>query len=91
MQAESLLVKHDEWIYTSGIIKRPVSKVGELVPTEAQTTWDQRDLKAKADIILMISPAKLQHVKGCKTAKDVWQKSSNKSSIVEATYTAEAK
>ena len=74
MQAEALLVKHDEWIYASGIRKRPVSKAGELVPTEAQTTWDQCDLKAKVYIILMISPAVLQHVKGCKTAKDVWQK-----------------
>jgi len=36
--------------------------------------WETADRKAKADIILAISPAELKQVKSCVTSKDIWEK-----------------
>lgn len=38
------------------------------------TAWIRRDKEAKSDLILAISPAELQHIRGCETSRDIWLK-----------------
>ncbi|KAK9686679.1 hypothetical protein QE152_g37018 [Popillia japonica] len=34
--------------------------------------WDQEDLNAKSELILIVSPGELNQIKNCKTSKDLW-------------------
>lgn len=74
MQAEALLVKFDEWGYVSGTKPKPALKANETEPSAEQKAWIEGDQKARADIILSISPSELQHVRGCTTSREVWLK-----------------
>lgn len=67
IQAECLLVKNDGWLYVNGKLPKPS---GDDVTALAK--WEIDDAKAKADIILSISPSEVRHVKGCSTSRDVW-------------------
>lgn len=57
MQMEAILVKNDCLGYVLGIIKKPLGESDEKV------AWEIADAKAKADIILAISPSELKQVK----------------------------
>lgn len=66
MQVEALMTKNGTWKYMSG--KLPVAD------DAAFQKWLQNDKQAKSDLILSISPSKLQQVRGCDTSSKIWQK-----------------
>lgn len=78
IQVESLLVKNDSWGYVSGEIPRSNEPSGlvESVSTmqNALTNWITNDRKAKADLILSISPTEVKQVGRLATSRKVWQK-----------------
>ncbi|GBP23900.1 Retrovirus-related Pol polyprotein from transposon TNT 1-94 [Eumeta japonica] len=41
---------------------------------DARNAWIKTDRKAKSEVILAISSTELQHVRGCNTSREVWQK-----------------
>lgn len=67
MQMQAVLVRNERWLYVNGMKTRPQAE--QDIPT-----WELADQKAKADIILNISPSELCHVKHCQTSRDVWVK-----------------
>ncbi|BES95750.1 Hypothetical protein NTJ_08559 [Nesidiocoris tenuis] len=67
LQVEAVLVKNDELDYVLGTKTRPATEDGGLA-------WDIADQKAKADLILSISPREVKQIKGCLTSNDVWVK-----------------
>lgn len=67
MQIEAILMKSDSLGYVLG------KKVKPEKPEELEA-WELADGKAKADIILAISPGELKQVKGCETSKEIWDK-----------------
>lgn len=67
LQAEAILTKNELWGYTNGTIKRPAE------PAEA-AEWVSKDAKARAELILVVSPSELRHVRGCETSCEIWQK-----------------
>jgi hypothetical protein len=76
IHAEALLVKHDLWEYVSGEKLIPPLEIGDLrsQSVRAREEWKKMDRKARSDLILTIHPAELQHVRGCETSNEVWQK-----------------
>lgn len=36
--------------------------------------WIREDKKAKSDLILSISPAELEQIRGCETSREVWNR-----------------
>ncbi|CAF4883094.1 unnamed protein product [Pieris macdunnoughi] len=67
IQAHALLIKSDVWGYVDGSIKKPAE------PAEA-LLWEAADAKARAEIILSISPGELRHIKGTSTSRECWFK-----------------
>lgn len=67
LHMEPVPVKNNHWEYVHGTTDRPEEE-------PAASAWDRRDRKAKADIILAISPIELGHIKNCTTSKEVWEK-----------------
>nr|XP_012134903.1 PREDICTED: uncharacterized protein LOC105661794 [Megachile rotundata] len=74
MQIEAILIKNDLWQYVSGDIKKPEETEQNRTKIEE---WIRNDKKAKADIILCVSPSELTQLKGCETSRSVWQKLEN--------------
>lgn len=66
-QVKALLIKNDAWEYVNGTLRKPAE------PAEA-LLWEVQDAKARADLILSISPTELRHVRGTKTAHECWTK-----------------
>ena len=74
MQVEALMVKNNTWMYVCGEKRKPNVIVGDAASVAAANNWTKKDRKAKADLILAISPYELQHVCGCETSRDIWMK-----------------
>lgn len=78
LQAEALLVKNDTWGYVSGQMEMPPTPTGtEAEKAKMQSAidaWKIGDRKAKADLILSISPSELKQIRGCETSQQVWKK-----------------
>lgn len=74
---EALLVKNDNWSYVSGEKPCPKTESSAESPAILSTTkaWEDVDCKAKSDLILAINLSELKQVRGCKTSKEVWDKS----------------
>ncbi|KAK9746010.1 protein of unknown function (DUF4219) [Popillia japonica] len=66
LQAQAILTRNGLWNYVSGKTLRPTTEGPEL------EKWDQEDLNAKSELILIISPGELKQIKNCKTSKDLW-------------------
>lgn len=73
MQGEALLIKNDTWNYVSGDTPKPSITPNDRTSQAAYRTWCQADRKARADLILSISPAELANVRHCETSNEVWQ------------------
>ncbi|GBM76703.1 Retrovirus-related Pol polyprotein from transposon RE2 [Araneus ventricosus] len=74
IQMRALLVKNDLWTYVGGIKVKPELIDGNAESREACSKWTETDEKAKADLILCISPAELKQIKNCVTSRDIWIK-----------------
>lgn len=74
MQVEALLVKNDTWNYVCGETSRPNVTEGDSASVAAHRAWQQSDRKARADLILSISPAELPNVRHCQTSNEIWMK-----------------
>lgn len=67
MQMEAILIKNDSLGYVQGKIPKPSNE------TDLQQ-WVIADSKAKADLILAISPTELKQIKDCETSAQVWER-----------------
>lgn len=65
--------KNDAWLYVSGEYIKPILVPGNAESKIAVEQWIRNDSKAKSDIILSITASELKQIKGCETARDVWQ------------------
>lgn len=74
IHVEALLIKNDLWEYVSGDKPIPVVVEGNQASIDARNEWIRTDRKAKSEVILAISSTELQHVRGCNTSREVWQK-----------------
>lgn len=70
VQAEALLTKTDGWSYVSGDTPKP--ELSEKVTAADVLQWQYADKKAKADIILSVSPDIAKRVGKLETSRDVW-------------------
>lgn len=70
IQMRALLIKSDAWSYVSGSKPKPND---EKSKQEEVDSWADMDEKAKADIILCISPPELKQIKNCETSMDIWK------------------
>ncbi|KRZ66491.1 hypothetical protein T08_10881, partial [Trichinella sp. T8] len=59
LQAQAILVKNDLWEFVNGTKRRPKIVKDDESSLEAAQKWDISDQKAKADLILSISPLEL--------------------------------
>jgi len=73
VQMQALLVKTDGWQYVNGTTVKP-TPTASPDNSAAVKKWESEDQKAKADIILSMSPSELKQVKECKTSQEVWTK-----------------
>lgn len=71
VQMEALLIKNERWEYVNGEKRKPEVNTSS---NAAQEEWSSNDRKAKADLILSISPSLIKDIKECETARDVWLK-----------------
>lgn len=74
---EAILTKNDHWTHVNGTKSAPEPVVGEndvVTNAAAIEAWETVDQKARADIILSMSPSELCHIKHCTTSNDVWRK-----------------
>ncbi|KRZ04673.1 Retrovirus-related Pol polyprotein from transposon TNT 1-94 [Trichinella zimbabwensis] len=60
LQAQAILDKNDLWEFD------------DELSLEAALKWDISDQKAKADLILTISPLELREIKDCETSNEIW-------------------
>ena len=77
IQAEALFVRNDTWQYISEESQQPPATAtgdGKAAAEKAFKDWMSVDCKAKADLILMISPSELKQIKECATSHAVWTK-----------------
>ncbi|GBM45973.1 hypothetical protein AVEN_96911-1 [Araneus ventricosus] len=74
IQMRALLVKKDLWTYAGGIKVKPELIDGNAESREACSKWTETDEKAKADLILCISPAELKQIKNCVPSRGIWIK-----------------
>ena len=65
IQSQALLARNELWQYVSGACTKPTEAA-------AAAEWKNNDAKAKADLILAISPSDPQHIKNCATSKDLF-------------------
>ena len=63
IQIKALLIKNDAWIYVSGSKLKPEIVECDAKQKEELDKWIEMDEKAKADIILCISPPELKQIK----------------------------
>ena len=68
---EAILVKNDFWQYINGTLVKPESATQNA---NAVVEWVKNYSKAKADIILCVSPSQLSQLKTCNTSREVWLK-----------------
>lgn len=66
LHMEAILIKNDLWEYVDGTCNKP--QAAAEIPT-----WEKKDNKARADIILAVSSSELCHIKRCKTSREVWK------------------
>lgn len=71
VQIEALLIKNERWEYVNGEKRKPEVNTSS---NAAQEEWSSNDRKAKADLILSISPSLIKDIKECETARDIWLK-----------------
>lgn len=74
IQMKALLVKNDSWIYVSGSKPKPALLDDDVNSKQECDNWIDMDEKAKADLILCISPSELKQIKNCGTSSDIWKK-----------------
>lgn len=67
LQMKAILIQNDFWEYVDGS-EQPPENENELV------AHNKSDQKAKASIILSMSPSELCYVKHCASAREVWLK-----------------
>lgn len=70
VQAQAVLIKNSLWEYVEGTAEKP----NEAVALKA---FEAKDLLAKSELLLLISPSELKQVKNCKTAAEIWKKLSD--------------
>ncbi|KMQ86371.1 retrovirus-related pol polyprotein from transposon tnt 1-94, partial [Lasius niger] len=68
IQVRALLIKNDGWGYVDGTTVKPATGA------DAIAAWISADSKAMSDLILLIAPEELKHIKSCTTSKEVWDK-----------------
>ncbi|KRX61462.1 Retrovirus-related Pol polyprotein from transposon TNT 1-94 [Trichinella sp. T6] len=68
------MVKNDLWEFVNGTKRRPKIVKDDESSLEAAQKWDISDQKAKADLILSISPLELREIKDCETSNEIWLK-----------------
>ncbi|CAL1677514.1 unnamed protein product [Lasius platythorax] len=76
LQIGAILIKNDHWAYVNGTKPAPELEIAEDNVTNAAEieAWETADQKARADIILAMSPSELCHIKHCTTSNEVWRK-----------------
>ncbi|GBN43408.1 hypothetical protein AVEN_82718-1 [Araneus ventricosus] len=72
IQMRTLLVKSDLWTYVGGLKVKPELIDGNAESREAWCEWTETGEKAKADLILCISPAELKQIKNSVTSREIW-------------------
>lgn len=68
VQLQSVLIHQELWSVVSGELVHPPSGADQ----KDVLLWKAKDEKAKATIILSITPMQIQHVKNCTSASDAW-------------------
>lgn len=74
MQIEALMIKNGTWKYVSGECFLPDKAEEGITLTATVKKWRNADKEARSDLILSISPAELQQVRGCMTSRETWLK-----------------
>lgn len=75
IQMKAVLVKNETWKYVSGQCTKPtITDTADQAQRDSVTEWENQDEKAKADIILCISPSELKQIKNCNTSRDIWNR-----------------
>ncbi|KAL0263996.1 UNVERIFIED_CONTAM: hypothetical protein PYX00_011034 [Menopon gallinae] len=74
IQMKAILVKNGLWKYVNGTLKCPEVTDGDAEGAGKRESWIDFDEKAKADIILSISPTELKLIKNCETSREIWTK-----------------
>lgn len=69
LQLQSVLVHQELWSVTCGETAHPA----EGAEMKDVLLWKAKDDKAKATIILSITPMQISHVRNCKTANEAWK------------------
>ena len=79
-----LLIKNDAWIYVSGSKRNPEIVQGDAKSRDDFVKWIEMDQKAKANIILCISPSEQKQIKNCETSSEIWKKIRRNISIIRS-------
>lgn len=74
LQTEAALTRNKLFGYVSGECKEPELIANDDDSEAAHKAWLKNDSKAKAEIILSISPSELKQVRHCTSSRDVWTK-----------------
>lgn len=75
IQMKAVLVKNETWKYINGQCAKPIiTDTADQTQRDNLTAWENQDEKAKADIILCISPSELKQIKNCNTSRDIWNR-----------------
>ncbi|KAL0269915.1 UNVERIFIED_CONTAM: hypothetical protein PYX00_007495 [Menopon gallinae] len=74
IQMKAILVKNGLWKYVNGTLKCPEVTDGDAEGAGKRESWINFDERAKADIILSISPTELKQIKNCETSREIWTK-----------------
>lgn len=69
LQAQAVLIKNDYWDIVSG--NKSLSSTADAA---AKSAFEKEDLKARAEILLLLSPSELKQIKTCTSSKSVWDK-----------------
>ena len=86
LRVQAILTKNRTWAYVNGRKLKPENVQNDAEQVAALEKWIEEDERARADLYLMIGDAELKQVRNCKSSRDVWLKTSQKSSIVEKDY-----
>ncbi|GBP45092.1 Retrovirus-related Pol polyprotein from transposon TNT 1-94 [Eumeta japonica] len=73
LRDRGIINKNDLWEYVNGDKLIPAVEDNQK-SIDARNAWIKTDRKAKSEVILAISSTELQHVRGCNTSREVWQK-----------------
>ncbi|KRX69779.1 Retrovirus-related Pol polyprotein from transposon TNT 1-94 [Trichinella sp. T6] len=74
LQAQAILVKNDLWEFVNSTKRRPKIVKDDESSLNAAQKWDISDQKAKADLILSITPLEFREIKDCETSNEIWLK-----------------